>query len=115
MEPDEKPGGIDQRHTCDPLERRSLMSIARQAIALAVSLGICLSAAGIGSILTTPSIATWYAALRKPLWTPPNWVFGPVWAALYLSMAFAAWLVWRQDGFSHAKARIDPFHHTARA
>ena len=85
------------------------MSITRQVIALAVSLGICLSAAGIGSILTTPSIATWYAALRKPLWTPPNWVFGPVWTALYLSMAFAAWLVWRQNGFSHAKFPLSLF------
>lgn len=75
----------------------------RQAIALAMSVGICLGAAGLGSILTTPSIDPWYRALRKPYWTPPNWAFGPVWTALYLSMGVAAWLVWRRDGFSHAK------------
>ena len=79
------------------------MTTARQVISLAVSVGICLGAAGIGSVLTRPSITTWYATLRKPSWTPPNWVFGPVWTVLYLSMAVAVWLVWRQAGFSHAK------------
>ncbi len=38
----------------------------------------------------------WYAALEKPPLTPPNWVFGPVWSALYLTISVAAWLVWRQ-------------------
>jgi len=85
------------------------MTTARQAIILAVSVGICLGAAGVGSILTTPSIDPWYATLRKPAWTPPNWVFGPVWTALYLSMAVAAWLVWRQAGFSPAKLSLTLF------
>jgi len=37
----------------------------------------------------------WYAALTKPAWTPPNWVFGPVWTVLYVLIAVSAWLVWR--------------------
>lgn len=36
----------------------------------------------------------WYAALSKPDWTPPNWVFPPAWAALYLMIAVAGWLIW---------------------
>ena len=36
----------------------------------------------------------WYRALRKPFWTPPNWLFGPVWSVLYIMIAFAGWIVW---------------------
>jgi benzodiazapine receptor len=37
----------------------------------------------------------WYAQLVKPVWTPPNWLFAPVWSVLYLAIAVAGWLVWR--------------------
>jgi benzodiazapine receptor len=46
---------------------------------------------------------TWYARLRKPALTPPNWIFGPVWSVLYLFMTIAAWLVWCSAGWSSAK------------
>jgi tryptophan-rich sensory protein len=37
----------------------------------------------------------WYASLHKPAWTPPGWLFGPVWTLLYGAMALAAWRAWR--------------------
>lgn len=61
---------------------------------------VCLGAAGIGSLLTTPALSTWYASLRKPSWTPPNWLFGPVWTILFIAMAIAAWLVWLKVGLT---------------
>jgi tryptophan-rich sensory protein len=54
---------------------------------------ICYAAGGIGTIFTTSSIPTWYAALHKPPLNPPNWVFGPVWTLLYTLMAIAIYLI----------------------
>ena len=62
-------------------------------LGLIVLLVVCFAAAGIGGAVTTPKIATWYAALAKPSWNPPNWIFGPVWSVLYLCMAIAATMV----------------------
>ncbi len=72
--------------------------MTKQILALIISLSICFSAAGLGLLATTPNIATWYAGLAKPNWNPPNWIFGPVWTFLYISMAVAAWLIWRNSG-----------------
>ena len=44
----------------------------------------------------------WYAALQKPAFNPPNWVFPPAWSVLYVLMAIAAWRVWKRDGLSAA-------------
>jgi benzodiazapine receptor len=85
------------------------MSVLRQAAGLAVSILICFAAAGAGSVVTRPAIESWYSTLRKPVWTPPNWIFGPVWSALYLTMAVAAWLVWRKAGLSGARAALTLF------
>jgi len=50
----------------------------------------------IGSIVTITEIPTWYSALSKPAWAPPNWLFGPVWTILYILMGIALYLVWRE-------------------
>jgi|GEM_PF-228620 tryptophan-rich sensory protein len=50
--------------------------------------------------------ADWYPTLTKPAWTPPDWVFGPVWTLLYILMAVAAWLVWRKAGFAGARLAL---------
>lgn len=58
-------------------------------------LGASCGAAALGSLFTFRPLNSWYPRLRKPRWTPPNQVFGPVWTALYTQMAVAAWLVRR--------------------
>lgn len=58
----------------------------------------------------TPGIVfrpgAWYRALAKPSWCPPNWLFGPVWLVLYISLAVSGWLVWRQAGLDAAKPAL---------
>jgi tryptophan-rich sensory protein len=68
----------------------------RDPLKLAASLGGCYLAAAIGSLFTTPNIPTWYATLSRPDFAPPDWVFGPVWTALYTMMGISAYLVWRE-------------------
>jgi translocator protein len=62
---------------------------------LAGLIGLCLGGGMLSSLATMQSIAEWYPALNKPVWTPPNWMFAPVWTVLYIMMAVAAWLVWQ--------------------
>lgn len=61
---------------------------------LVLSIGICLGAGFIGSVFTTSSIPVWYANLNKPFFSPPNWIFAPVWTILYILMGISLYLVW---------------------
>jgi translocator protein len=54
---------------------------------------LCLAVGWAGSLFTASEIPTWYAALDKPVWTPPNWLFAPVWTTLYVLMGVAGWRV----------------------
>jgi translocator protein len=65
-------------------------------IKLVISIIACFAAAGIGSLFTLKAIPNWYAGLKKPSYTPPNWAFGPVWTTLYLLMGISVFLVWQK-------------------
>lgn len=54
-----------------------------------------ISVSFIGQLATRPNLEPWYAALVKPAFNPPNWVFAPVWTLLYILMAFAVWRILR--------------------
>ena len=71
----------------------------RNTLYLLVSVAIPLCVGWIGSLFTTPAIPGWYAGLEKPFFSPPNWVFGPVWTLLYVLMGFAWFLVWKNPDF----------------
>jgi len=74
----------------------------KDLIRLAIALLLPLAVGALGGIATSSSVSTWYPTLDKPIWTPPDWLFGPVWTLLYLLMGIALWLVWRRGVKDHA-------------
>lgn len=71
---------------------------------LILSIGICLGAGILGSFFTISAIPTWYVTLNKPFFSPPNFVFGPVWTTLYILMGISLYLVWTSKGKFKKKA-----------
>jgi tryptophan-rich sensory protein len=67
--------------------------LTRDITCAIIALATVATALVLGQIATYPHLTTWYADLVKPPFTPPNWVFGPVWTVLYALMAFALWRV----------------------
>jgi len=57
---------------------------------------ICQGTGILAGLATASSVSTWYDTLTKPGFTPPNWLFAPVWTTLYFLMAIAAYLVWHK-------------------
>jgi len=72
---------------------------------LIFALAVCQAAGAVGSIFTQTSVSTWYAALQKPGFTPPNWIFAPVWITLYLLMGISAYLIWNK-GLKNKNVKI---------
>ena len=68
----------------------------QDVLRLLVSLAACFGAGFIGSIFTRDSVRNWYTLLLKPDFTPPPWLFAPVWFLLYVLMGISAFLIWRK-------------------
>ena len=74
------------------------MTRAGDYASLAVFIAINVAISALGGWATSASVGTWYPTLAKPAFNPPNWIFAPVWSALYLMIAIAGWRVWRRGG-----------------
>lgn len=89
--------------------KRSEIGTGRDILALVLLIGLCLGVGGLGGAVTAESVTTWYATLNKPSFNPPNWIFGPVWTALYILMGVAAWRVWRAADRDTARGPLAVF------
>ncbi len=58
--------------------------------------GCCLLIGYFSGLITQTSINTWYPEIEKPFFTPPNWLFAPVWGVLYVLMGVSAGMVWNK-------------------
>lgn len=76
---------------------------------LIISLIIPLAIGFAGSTSTASAIDNWYPTLNKPFFTPPNWLFGPVWTLLYIMMGISFYLLWKQKDFSKHPAILKLF------
>jgi translocator protein len=63
-----------------------------------VSIALCQLAGVLGSLFTIPAIPGWYATLKKPVFSPPNWLFSPVWISLYTLMGISLFILWSHVG-----------------
>lgn len=72
---------------------------------LIFAIAVCQSAGAVGSIFTQTSVSTWYTTIQKPGFTPPNWIFAPVWITLFLLMGISSYLIW-DKGLKNKNVRI---------
>ena len=83
--------------------KRMEIRLGVQIVSLFGWVALCFLTAWIGSRFMP---GEWYFQLQKPVWTPPGYLFGPVWSLLYLTMGVAAWLVWKRAGFAGARIAL---------
>jgi tryptophan-rich sensory protein len=74
-----------------------------QLLKLLLSILLPLSLGAIAGMFTSQSVPEWYATLNRPSFNPPNWIFGPVWSALYILMGISFFLIWKQEASKERK------------
>lgn len=82
---------------------------SRIVIKISVALGICLLVGFMASLATQAGVGDWYTTLQKPSFNPPDWIFGPVWALMYILMGISAGIVWSK-GFYHKWVQTALYH-----
>jgi len=78
----------------------------KDILKLGISIVLCQLVGFLGSLFTTPAIPTWYKTLRKPFFTPPNWIFSPVWISLFILMGISLFMVWRRQDHPRFKTAL---------
>jgi tryptophan-rich sensory protein len=68
-----------------------------QLFKVVLSLLLPLGVGATAGIFTAGAIPDWYSTLNRPVFNPPNWLFGPVWTVLYLVMGVSLFLVWKEQ------------------
>ena len=66
-------------------------------IKLIISILLPLSVGAVAGMFTSQAVPTWYASLNRPFFSPPNWVFGPVWTSLYILLGISFFLIWKEE------------------
>lgn len=85
----------------------------KKRLAIFLSIALCLCVGGIAGSVTQAAIPVWYAGLNKPFFTPPNWLFGPVWTLLYILMGWSAGWIWSY-GSHHKWVKTALYHFAAQ-
>lgn len=82
---------------------------SRQGLALVISILVPFIIGGLGALSTAGNVDGWYAEANVAPWTPPNWVFGPVWSVLYVLIGVSFWRAWRMPSSPARTAGIKLF------
>ena len=79
------------------------------SIKLVCSLLLPLGVGAVAGLFTAKAVPEWYASLTQPTFSPPNWIFGPVWTALYILLGVSLFLVWKLDSVKERNLAILAF------
>jgi benzodiazapine receptor len=82
------------------------LAVERPLLALVVAVVAVEVVGASGAVFTAQGLGAWYDSLQQPALAPLNWVFGPVWTALFALIGAALWLVWRQADSAPRDVRL---------